>query len=224
MEGECRFCDDGKKCLKCHMEAKQVLEITKAYRWKNEKENRHCIGDLKKKNKLEFIHNDEYAVLLFEANGKAGEKKTLSFNEFHSTDDENFFGDRPGVYAFHTDKKEGKVGESRNLSQRLTNHSGKSGAMNDGTKGFIVFCCKCEDDIWQNDPLNSSELRLTIERILQANFKVEFTNSKKKVGAEKWVTPTKKQLDLAIGICEDLFEITGFPKEEGVASLVLPQI
>ena len=221
MEGECDFCDDGKKCLKCHMEAKQELKITKAYRWKNEKEDRHCIDDLEKKNNLKFILGGFYAVLEFEAEGKAGEKKTLSFNEFLRADDEDFFGDRPGVYAFHTDSKEGKVGQSRNLSQRLTNHSGKSGAMNDGTKGFIVFCCK--DDIWQNDPLNSEEMRLTIERILQYNFMVEFTDPRKeKMRVEKWVTPTKEQLAEAIKICDELFNKTDFPKS--FDSFKLPQV
>ena len=43
---------------------------------KNEKEDRHCIDDLEKKNNLKFILGGLYAVLEFEAEGKAGEKKT----------------------------------------------------------------------------------------------------------------------------------------------------
>lgn len=201
------------------MKGKQQLEIRKAYRWKGE--DRMTIEDL---NNPKYILDGNYAVLEFEAEGEEGKQKNLVNIEFLRADDKDFFGDRPGVYAFHTNKKKGKVGQSRNLSQRLSNHSGKSGAMKPETTGFVLFCCM--DTEWQKDPLNSEEMRLTIERILQHNFKVEFTDSRKeKMRVEKWVTPTEEQLDEAIEICKELFDLKmGFPKREAEASFKLPQI
>jgi len=209
MAAKCKFCsnliegDDEGKCLDCHMKKNQEFSIREPYRKKAEKSN-PTFDQLSDDGKihLEYIQSEKFAVLEFEVKdtGKKKPKKTFSFNKYHRYQDDNFFGDRPGIYVFQTtseDGVKGKVGESRNLSQRLRTH--KSEMMEIGTKGFIVFCCT-KGENWPDDPLNYDVLRLTIERILQANIVVESNRT------EKWVTPTPDHLKLAINICSEIFK------------------
>lgn len=198
------------QCLRCHLEQKQSYIIRKSYRDDTqtfEKLEEEMGGDLIK------ILDEKYAILRFSVSEEG--RKTFSFNEFHRKGDKNFFGDRPGIYLFTStiERKDGneyvakvdddyvvKVGETRNLSQRLRTHKGK--LMVNATQGLIIFCCT-KENTWEHDPLNSSELRLTIERILQANFETG------KSRTEKWVTPTAVEWDIAEEICEELHKNKG---------------
>ena len=183
------------------------MSVVEPYREKKDEQNPNfsdLIADSKiagSKMKMHIIKIkdvDKYAVLEFELE-KNTRYKQFSFKKYHRYGDENFFGDRPGIYLFQQQDDHIKVGESRNLSQRLRTHRK---IIKENGKGLIIFYCE-EGKKWPEDPLNNDVMRLTIERILQANFPTASSRT------EKWVTPSEDVFEEAHNICKELIKIKG---------------
>ena len=194
------YVKDKTQCLKCHLKQKQTYTIRKSYRGEPqtfEKLEEEMGGQLIK------ILNGKFAILTFHTDigmnkKRSKPKKFFTFDEFHTHQDENFFGDRPGIYLLEEDDDECvKVGETYNLSQRLHRHKTN---IKKPCNGLFIFCCKKGflRNKWPSDEMNNRNFRLTIERILQANFKQRLNTT------ENWVTPSKRELKLAEEICEEL--------------------
>ena len=133
----------------------------------------------------------QYRIILF------NDKKTLK--EVIKSENCGFFGDRPAMYFFCHDDKERYVGESRNTWQRLNTHLGNKEISNGG---IVINTTK--EKMWSDDPLNGTNVRLVLERMLKHLVHIH-TNGKDKIGIDKWVTCTENEEKTARKLAEGIY-------------------
>ena len=187
-------------CLICHLKMKRKIKIRDSYRGvkgkRKQDENFDALEKrLKKVVGVEIekfpIGKDEYGIILFD------DKKTLK--EVIKSENCGFFGDRPAMYLFCHDGEERYVGESRNSFQRLNNHLREKEISNGG---IVINTTK--EKMWPDDPLNGTNVRLVLERMLK--HLVHIHNKKNtKIGVDKWVACTEKELDTAIELASEIY-------------------
>ena len=189
------------RCLSCHLDMNRKIPIRCSYRevkvTRERDENFIALRTrLRKKVSAATIEkfqsdNNEYHIILF------NDGKTLK--EVIKSENCGFFGDRPAMYFFRYDgEKPYYVGETRNSFQRLSYHRGKKEILNGG-----IVINTTRKRMWPEDPLNQTNVRLVLERMLKHLVYTHTNNTNP--GIDKWVTCTEKEAEKARKLAKGIY-------------------
>ena len=208
-------------CLLCHLDMKRKIKIRDSYRGvKGKREQDKNFDSLEERLKTvaeveieKFtIGEDEYGIILFDNKKKRGG----TLKEIIKSEKCGFFGDRPAMYFFSHDQEKSYVGESRNSFQRLERHRGKKKILNGG---IVINTTK--EKTWEEDPLNTTNVRLVLERMLKHLVLVyTHTGDDTNPRIDKWVTCNESEKDTARKLAEGIYECAEKSKSKNWRNLV----